>query len=729
MSTNTDRILVGGSSPLEGQGAGPGRGFSRRSFLRSTALTGGGLMIGFHVIGKNMEDLALLDENDFVPNAFVKINAKGIVTIMAPNPEVGQGVKTSLPMLVAEELDVDWETLVIEQAPLDVNKYKRQVAGGSGSTPNSWESFRKAGAAVRYVLRQAAAQKWNVPIEEVTTEKGFAYHKPTNKQLSYGLLAKAAGDIALPTDVTLKDPKDYKIIGTRVRNVDSKKIAMGTVKYGIDTRREGMLFAMVARPTFGKKLSSYDDVEAMKVSGVKKIVRIENKVAVLATTTWAAKKGRDALKLVWEDDGLLESSSDHVEIFKKNVLLTTEKPVRVDGDVETAFNNSGKIIEAIFEAPFLPHAPMEPMNFFADVKDNKADVYGPTQTPERTYNEINKVLGIPKENITVGMSPRMGGGFGRRLMSDFSVEAALISREAKSPVLVTWTREDDMQGGFYRPAGMYRYRAALDKNNELSAWHLTATAINQPNASRENSFPAGALPNFRVDSHNVESKVTIGPWRAPNHNFLAFTEESFMDEIAFAQKKDPVQFRLDLLDRAKGNEFGKKIYETDRYKAVVKLAAEMGGWGKQGVNGIYKGFGAHFSFNTYVAMVADIKIEENKVKVVKIYCAVDCGRVINPLGAEQQIEGGIIDGIGHALFGELTVEKGVTQQRNFNIYKLIRIGDAPDIEVKFIQNDFSPMGLGEPGLPPVGAAVSNAIFAATGQRMHKQPFNLNQSKA
>jgi isoquinoline 1-oxidoreductase beta subunit len=699
---------------------------SRRFFMRSTALAGGGLMVGFHVMGKNLRDMELLDENDFVPNAFVKINAKGIITIMAPNPEVGQGVKTSLPMLVAEELDVDWETLVIEQAPLDVNKYKRQVAGGSGSTPNSWEPFRKAGAAVRHVLRQAAAQKWNVPLEEVTTEKGFVVHKNSDKRLSYGLVAKAAGSIALPEDVALKDAKDYKLIGTRVKNVDSKKIVTGKAKYGLDTRREGMLFAMVARPTFGKKLTSFDDTETKKILGVKKVVRVDNKVAVLATTTWAAKKGRDALKLVWEDDGVLESTADHQEAFKKNIVLKTEKPIRVDGDVDAAFASASKILDSTFEAPFLPHAPMEPMNFFADVRDGKADVYGPTQTPERTYNEINKVLGIPKENITVGMSPRMGGGFGRRLMVDFTVEAAQISKEANSPVLVTWTREDDMQGGYYRPAGMYHYRAALDKNNDLTAWHLIASAINQTNAARENLFPAGALPNYRVDSHNVESKVTIGPWRAPNHNFLAFTEESFMDEIAFEQKKDPIQFRLDLLDKAKANEFGRKIYDVDRYKATVKLAAEMGSWGKQGVNGVYKGFGAHFSFSTYVAMVADIKIEAGKVKVLKVYCAVDCGRVINPLGAEQQIEGGIVDGIGHALYGELLIEKGVAQQKNFNTYKLIRINDAPDIEVKFVQNDISPTGLGEPGLPPVGAAVANAIFAATGQRMRKQPFSITQ---
>ncbi len=367
---------------------------------------------------------------------------------------------------------------------------------------------------------------------------------------------------------------------------------------------------------------------------------------------------------------------------------------------------------------------MEPMNFFADVRDGKAELYGPTQTPARSRTEVAKALNIFEDNVTLGMS-RQGGGFGRRLMTDYSVEAAMISSIAKAPVQVIWTREDDMQGGFYRPTGMYRYRAAITDNNELDAWYLIAAASNQPNASRENSFPAGAVPNFRIDSHNLESNITIGPWRAPNHNFIAFAEETFIDEIAHELKKDPVALRLELLDRAKNNKFGTVAYDVDKYKAVLKTAAEMGNWGKQGKDGIYKGFGAHFSFGTYVAQVADVSIEAGKVRVHKIYCAVDCGRVINPSGAENQIEGGIIDGIGHALFGELTFDKGVAQQKNFNTYKLIRMPDAPlAIEIKFIDTDASPQGLGEPCLPPVIPAITNAIFAATGQRVRRLPVSL-----
>lgn len=697
---------------------------SRRFFLKAGAMTGGGLLLGFHVMGKNPEGLQLADPAVFEPNAFVKISPEGLVTIMAPNPEVGQGVKTSLPMLVAEELDLNWETVTIEQAPLDTNKYKRQLAGGSGSTPSSWESFRKAGASARYMLVAAAAAKWGTAPDQCRTENGQVIHIPTGNKFSYGELVNEAADIKVPENIALKDPKDYKIIGKRIRNVDSQKIVQGKVAFGIDTRRPGMLYAMVARPpAFGKKLTSFDDTKALQAPGVKKVVRVGDKVAVLAATTWEAKKGRDALVLNWEDEGKLESTADHQSAMSGLIQNSSAKPVRSDGNVETAFASARKIIEATFEAPWLPHAPLEPMNFFADVRDDSAELYGPSQAPERAWQEVAKVLEMPKEKITIGLSARMGGGFGRRLMPDFMTEAALISKAAKSPVLVIWTREDDMQGGHYRPTGMYRYRAAIDKQGKFTAWHLSASAANQDNASRENNFPAGAVPNFRIDSHKLESKITIGPWRAPIHNFIAYTEETFLDEIAQELGKDPVQFRLDLLDQAATNDYGRKIYDPKRFKTVIQKAAEVSAWGKdQGKNGIYKGFGAHFSFNTYVAQVAEVSVNDGKIRVHKVHCVVDCGRLMNPLGAEQQIEGGIIDGLGHALYGELTFENGAAKQKNFNSYKMIRINDAPEIDVHFIESTEHPQGLGEPGLPPIGAAVSNAIFAATGKRLRRQPF-------
>jgi isoquinoline 1-oxidoreductase beta subunit len=695
---------------------------NRRSFLKATALAGGGLMLGFHSGAKVLEEE--LANETFAPNAFLKIDASGVITLMSPNPEVGQGIKTSMPMLVAEELEADWTKVIVQQTPLDTTLYTRQVAGGSGSIRSSWEPFRKAGAAARQMLVDAAAQTWSVSPDDCYAEKSMVIHKPTGKKLGYGELAAKAATVAVPSEIKMKDAKDYKIIGTRVRNVDTKSIVTGQPLYGIDTKRPGMLYAFVARPpAFGKKLKSVDDTAARAIPGVKNVVRWENKVAVLATSTWLAKKGRDALKLEWEDDGRLDSTEGLSTEFRKLVQEKHKEPKRKDGDVEAALGGASKVLESVFEAPFLSHAAMEPMNFYADVREDKIEVHGPTQTPQRTRGEVAKALGVAEDKVFVGMT-RQGGGFGRRLQADYSVEAAMVSSLAKAPVQVMWTREDDQQGGFYRPMGMYRYRAAIDANKELAAWYLIAVGVNQANASRENSFPAGAVPNFQVDTHNFESKITVGPWRAPNHNFIAFTEESFLDEIAHELKKDPVAFRLELLDRAKNNQFGKVDYDVERYKAVVKMAAEMGGWGKQGENNIYKGFGAHFSFGTYVAQVADISIVQGKVKVHKVYCAVDCGRVINYEGAENQIEGGIVDGIGHALFGELTFDKGTAEQKNFNSYKMIRMGDAPEIEVQFVKNEIAPQGLGEPCLPPVCAAVANAIFAATGQRVRKLPVSL-----
>lgn len=699
---------------------------SRRSFLKASAMAGGGLMLAFNGIDKVIAGV-IPEEAAFQPNAFIKISADGLITIMAPNPEVGQGVKTSLPMLVAEELDVDWKKIAVEQAPLDTVKYTRQVAGGSGSIKASWESFRKAGAAARHMLREAAAQKWKVSASECVTENSFVVHTPSGKKLGYGELASAAATITPPSDIILKDTKTYKLIGSRVPGVDNKKIVTGKPLYGIDNRREGMLYAMVARPpAFGKKLKSFDDTTAKASPGVKNIVTYENKIAVLATSTWEAKKGRDALKIEWEDETTLENTADYQEALKKLIRNKHPEPKRNNGDVEKSLAVAKKVLEAVFEAPFLPHASMEPLNFFADVREDKVEVYGSIQTPERARGAISKMLNIPEDKITVGMSPRMGGGFGRRLQTDYAVEAAMISHLAKAPVHVIWTREDDMQGGFYRPAGMYRYQAAISNNDELDGWYLIAAGANQGNAARENSFPAGAVPNFRVDSHSLKSAVTTGPWRAPNHNFLAFTEESFIDEIARELKKDPIEFRLELLERARGKQYGDVTYDVDRYREVIRQTVEFGKWGKQGENGIYKGFGAHYSFNSYVAQIADISIQDGKVKVHKVYCVADCGRVINYSGAENQIEGGIIDGLGHALYGELHFSKGAAVQKNFNTYKLMRMPDAPQIEIKFVENNLDPTGLGEPALPPTAAAIANAVFNATGQRIRRLPFSLTQ---
>ncbi|MBS1566082.1 MAG: xanthine dehydrogenase family protein molybdopterin-binding subunit [Bacteroidetes bacterium] len=699
---------------------------SRRHFLRLGSLAGGGLLLGFR-LPVQAEENATMDEQAFAPNAYISIDNNGVVTLIAPNPEIGQGIKTALPLLLAEELDTDWEKVVIKQGDLDTKAYGNQVAGGSGAIRSRFEPIRKAGATARALLIMAAAQTWNVPAEECSTDNGFVLHKASGRKLGYGELAAKAATLTAPTDIKLKDPKDYKLIGKRIGNVDNKKILTGKPLFGIDTRREGMLYAMVARPpAFGKKLVSFDDTETRKIPGVKNVVRWNNVVAVLASSTWNARKGRDALKLQWEDASPLESTTEHQEAFRKLIQEKSKDPGRNDGDVDSAFANGKNILEAIYEVPILSHAPMEPINFFADVRDGKAELYGPTQVPARARTDVAKALGIPEENITLGM-PRQGGGFGRKLQSDNAVEAAMISSLAKAPVQMLWTREDDMQGDFYRPNGMYRYKAAIDEQG-LVAWHETAAALNSRRANSPDNFPAGVVPNLRTDSHGLNSNIQTGPWRAPTHNVLAFTQESFMDEIAHALKKDPIALRLEMLDKAAAQPVGKLSYNVDKFKSVINLVRDMSAWDSKLKPGEFKGFSAYFSFNTYVAEVAVVAIEKGQLRIKRVYAAVNCGQVVNLSGAENQVQGAILDGLSHAWYSGITFDKGAVMQKNFNTYKMMRMKDAPPIvEVKFVETHEAPTGLGEPGLPPIAPAVCNAIFAATGKRIRRLPFDQDKS--
>lgn len=694
---------------------------SRRHFLKITTLAGGGVLFGFELLANVAPETAADAAPLFSPNAYLSIDPKGIVTLMAPNPEIGQGVKTSLPMLLAEELDVDWNKVVINQAAYDKDKYGNQSAGGSGAIKGRYEPIRKAGAVARMMLIAAAAQTWNVPESECTTDNGFVMHAASGKKLSYGDLATKSAGMPVPENIKLKDPKDFKIIGKRINNIDNKNILTGKPLFGIDTRREGMLFCMVSRPpAFGKKLKSFDDTEARKIPGVKNVVRTETVVAVLATNTWAARKGRDALKVEWEDTGKLESTTDHIEAFKNLIQQKSEKPDRNDGDADKTLSGAKKVIESVYEVPVLSHAPMEPINFFADVRDGKVELYGPTQVPGRARADVAKALGIAEDNITLGL-PRQGGGFGRKLRSDNVVEAAQISAVAKAPIQMLWTREDDMQGDFYRPNGMYRYRAAINANNELDGWYLTAVALNGRAAAADN-FPAGVLANYRVDGQTLTSNIQTGPWRAPTHNAIGFAEQSFLDEIAHELKKDPIAFRLELLEKAKTSPVGKVNYDVEKFKGVINLVRQMSNWEKK-TPGRFKGFAAYYSFSTYVAEVAEISIVNGKPKVHKVWAAVNCGQVVNLSGAENQVQGAIVDGLGHAMYTALTFDKGAVQQKNFNTYKMMRMQDAPlDVAVQFVATNEAPTGLGEPALPPIAAVVCNAIFAATGKRIRKLPF-------
>jgi isoquinoline 1-oxidoreductase beta subunit len=695
---------------------------SRRQFLKVTSIaTGAGLVLGFNFL-TNAETTGHLADVIFSPNAYISIGTNGLVTLMAPNPEIGQGVKTSLPMILAEELNVKWETVKVDMAPLDP-KFGSQTAGGSGAIRSRFTPIRNAGATARIMLITAAAQQWNAKEEDCYAEDGFVIHKPSGKKLSYGELVNKAATLPVPANVPLKDPKDFKIIGTRVNNIDTKKIITGQPLYGIDTRRDGMLFAMVSRPpAFGKTLKSFDDTETRKVAGVKNVVQAHGVVAVLATSTWAAKKGRDVLKVVWEESSPLENSTDHEIAFAALVETKSDNPGRKDGDVDAALASGGKVIEAVYSVPNLSHSPMEPMNFFADVKDGKAELYGPTQVPANMRNEVAKALNIAPENVTIGM-PRQGGGFGRKLRPDNGVEAALISAAAKVPVQMMWTREDEIQGDYYRPASMSKYKAVISADNQLIAWHANAAVLSSGSALSR-GFPAGSIPNFRMDAHTVKSNIATGPWRGPTANASAFGDESFMDELALEMKKDPIALRLELLEKARTAPVGQIGYNIDKFKSVIDKVSEMSNWGKK-TPGAYQGFAAYFSFNTYVAQVAEVTLVNGMPRVSKVYCAVNCGRVVNLSGAENQVEGAIIDGLSHALFSKITFNKGAVEQPNFNTYKFLHMKDAPlEVIVRFVQTDEAPTGLGEPGLPPIAPAVANAIFAATGKRYRRLPFDL-----
>ncbi len=696
---------------------------NRRDFLKLAMATGGGLFLGFNWNTSSaatqavLTDTALADAIGF--NSYLSIASNGLVTIFSPNPEVGQGIKTAFPMIVAEELDVDWQQVNVVQAPLDTQKFERQVAGGSGSIRHSWSRLRTAGATARQMLLEAAATRWKVPVSECSTEKGTVIHAASSKKLTYGELAADAAKVTVP-DVKLKNIKDFKLIGKNAKNVDNPKIITGKPLFGIDFYRDGMLFAMIKRPeAFGLKLKSFDSAAVKAMSGIVDVVSFQNSVAVVGKSTWQVKKAMDALKVTYEKEATLESTADHNRIFQ-DLLTNGEATVRrKDGDVEMAFKNAAKVIKSEYQCPFISHSPLEPMNFFAHVREDGVELIGSTQTPEAARNETAKLLNLPPEKVTVELT-RMGGGFGRRLKTDYVMEAVEVSRLVKAPVKVIWTREDDMTGGSYRPAVRYRFEAALDVKGNLIGYKLRGAGINAGNSTREDNFPSGAVDNLLIDTVEHKSAITTGPWRAPITNFLAFAEQSFLDEVALAAKKDPVQFRLELLDKAKKTPVGTIKYDIDRMRSVITLAAEKSGWGKK--KGVSQGFSVYFSHASYVAQVGEVVLQKGKPILKKIYAASDCGVIINQSGARQQIMGGIVDGLGHAMYANLTFKDGVTEQKNFNSYRLIRMNEIPEIEVYFVENEIDPTGLGEPALPPTGAAVANALFKATGKRLRNQPF-------
>lgn len=696
---------------------------SRRNFLKMSSLTAGGFILGFNWVGNQLKaapiaDAAMAGEIGF--NSYLSISAEGIVTLYSPNPELGQNIITSFPMIVAEELDADWAKVNIVQAHLDTVKFDRQLTGGSGAVPHSWMKLRKAGATARHMLIAAAAKQWNVPASECTTADSFVLHAASGKKASYGELAASAATMPVPADVKLKDRKDFKLIGTAVKNVENSKIITGKPLFGLDFYREGMLHAMIQRPkAFGLKIKSVDAAAAKAMPGIVDVVTFGNNVAVVGKSTWEVMKARKLLKIDYEKDGNLESTTDHNKLFVDLLDNGKAKQERKNGDVEMAFKNAAKVIKSEYQCPFLSHSPMEPMNFFAHVRPDGVELVGPTQTPAAARGAVSKLLNIPEDKITVSIT-RLGGGFGRRLKFDYVVEAAELSSIIKAPVKVTWLKEDDMAGGSYRPAVRYRFEAALDAKGNMVGYKLRGVGINAGGATRPDNFPAGAVDNLLIESVEHVSPITTGPWRAPITNFLAYAEQSFLDEVAFTAGKDPVQFRLDLLQKAKEHPAGEIKYDIDRMIGVINLAAEKSGWGKK--KNVFQGFSVYFSHRSYVAQVCEVTMDKGKPQVKKVYAASDCGQVVNLSGARQQVAGGIVDGYGHAMFGKLSFTNGETDQKNYNAYRLIRMKEIPEVETHFVDNGIDPTGLGEPALPPTGGAIANALFKATGKRLRNQPF-------
>lgn len=735
----------------------------RRSFIKNTSLAGGGLVLGFSWLSsckpEQAADMTAIEmpEEWFDMNSYLKIGDNGLVTIYTPNPEFGQNIRTSMPMLVAEELDVDWKNVLVEQAPYHEEKYGFQFTGGSRGISARWQPLRMAGATARQMLKEAAAQKWQVPVDEITAEAGILQHAATKKSAGYGEMASVAAMLAVPEEVQLKEVKDFKLISRSQKNVDAKSIVTGEPMFGMDYQKEGMLIAMIVHPpAFGMTLKSVDSEAAKTMQGIKDVVTINSYkegfqkhgfdtnafpelVAIVGNSTWEVMQAKKKLNIEWKPitasteifngffgqeirntPAALESSDSH----KAQMAALAAIPgnvVRKDGNPEDAFRKATKILERSYSAPFLAHNSMEPINAFAHVEGDTVKIAAPIQIPAFIIPTLASSLGIPKENIEMEL-PRMGGGFGRKGYAHFVVEAALISQKVNAPIKLIYSREDDMTTGIYRPTYHATYRAAFDKKNNLTALHVKAGGIPE-SPLFANRFPAGAIDNYMAEEWSIDSNITIGAFRAPRSNFMAGAEQAFLDEVAETMGKDAIQFRLDLLKRAKDNPVGENNeYDADRYAGVLELVRDKSDW-KPNDTTKHRGVAAYFCHNSYAAHVLDLKIENGKPVVEKVCCAIDCGVVVNPDAATNMAEGAITDGVGNALFGEMPFKDGVPQKNNFHQYQMIRMKETPKkIDVHFVQNEIDPTGMGEPPFPPVFGAVANALYKATGTRHYDQPF-------
>jgi isoquinoline 1-oxidoreductase subunit beta len=702
---------------------------SRREFVVAGAAAGAGLVIGFYLPhrGSNTET--------FSPNAYLRITPDNKITIVCARSEMGQGVRTALPMILAEELEADWKQIEIEQAGAST-LFGDQTTGGSASVRTTWDPMRKAGAAAREMLISAAALTWGVPRSGCAAENSRIKHAASGRSLSYGELVAKAATLPIPTDLTLKQSKDYKIVGQRLPRVDSPDKVKGAAIFGIDFRMPGMKYALLSRsPVIGGKVASFDDKDSKKVPGVHYVGKIsDSAVAVVADTVWGAMEGRRVLNVMWDDGPNKDFNSSST--FSAPASLSTAKEAVL---YQSGGSNkpSGRLISAEYKLPFMAHAPMEPGNCTAEFRGSSCELWAPTQVPQDCRDSVATAVGLDPDQVKVNVT-LMGGGFGRRLEHDYAVEAALVSKAINAPVKVLWTREDDMRFSTYRPASLHQLSAHLDSAGFPTA--LTHVIVSpsisgqkgQPTPGNvdpdlpDEAGPVYGIPNYLIQYRMIDTPVPLGWMRSVYALQAAFALESFIDELAIAANKDPLEFRLHLLAKDQDLAYFTNTWKTARMRGVLQLAAEKAGWGKSLPTGQYRGIACFGCFSSYMAEVVEISMEgdsENaQPRVHRVIAAVDCGQVVNPSILEQQIQGGIVYGLGNALRAKITIEKGRVVQGNFDDYAPLRMAEIPTVEVYAVQSAEAPTGIGEPSVPPLAPALCNAIYAATKRRIRTLPI-------
>ena len=699
---------------------------SRREFVTAGVAAGAGLVIGFYLPHKSGSR-----EESFSPNAYLRITPDNRVTIVVARSEMGQGVRTALPMILAEELEADWKQIAIEQAGAST-LYGDQTTGGSASVRTTWDPMRKAGAAAREMLISAAALTWNVPRSSCTAENSHIKHAATNRNLSYGELAGKAATLPVPTDVTLKQSKDYKIVGQRLARVDSPAKVKGEAVFGLDFRIPGMKFAVLSRcPTIAGKVSSFDDKESKKITGVSYVGKIgDSAVAVVGDSVWEAMEGRRVLNVTWDDGPNKDLNTAAVTASLKQAASKKGANLYAAGEPAKV---SGRHISAEYELPFMAHAPMEPGNCTAHYQGTKCELWAPTQVPQDCRDSVATAIGLDPDQVKVSVT-LMGGGFGRRLEHDYAVEAALVSKAINAPVKVIWTREDDMRFSTYRPASLHQLSATLDGSGfPVALTHrIIAPSISGqkgqpvPNGVDpdlpDEAGPVYGIPNYSIEYVLTETPVPLGWMRSVYALQAGFALESFIDELAVAAGKDPLQYRLHLLAKDQDLAYFTTTWHTARMRAVLQLAADKAAWNQPLPAGHYRGIACFGCFSSYMAEVVEITMEKDEPRVHRVVAAVDCGQIVNPSILEQQIQGGIVYGLGNALRAKITIEKGRVVQGNFDDYAPLRMEETPAVEVYAVPSAEAPTGIGEPSVPPVAPALCNAIYAATKKRIRALPI-------